>query len=243
MLEKHQEAGLVRYDRLIGDRDELDGYVASLRDANPGAMELPERIAFWINAYNALVVRSILDAYPLSSTRDIQDFETRLDHSVAGDLLSLENLRNEKIRKEFKDPRISFSLCRGAVSAPKISATLFTASNLEEQLEKNVRDYLAGPWGVQVDVQARKVLIPPIFDWYATDFVAEGRKTRDPEPALRTFLLLHGPPKMKSYLELTSPYALEIRKDYDWRLKIQQFRGSREDSSHVEPACLSQPSG
>jgi hypothetical protein len=118
--------GRVDYPQLKIARAALDAYVDSLAQCSPrrhpGRFPTPAHaLAYWVNAYNALVLRGAIDGYPVSRVDELGglDWFFRKRQLVAGgDSLTLDQLENQIIRPEYRDPRIHFALNCGAVSCP-----------------------------------------------------------------------------------------------------------------------------
>ena len=70
VLKAHvNDAGRVNYAALSKDPAPLNRYLAALKNADPKAFATQseqQRLATWINAYNAFTLKSIIDHYPLT---------------------------------------------------------------------------------------------------------------------------------------------------------------------------------
>jgi hypothetical protein len=139
------EAGGVDYAGLALQRDGLDRYVTALASCSPRSCpdRFPtrgDRLAYWINAYNAFVLRGVLDALPIVSVADVEgslDGFFRQQRFVAGgDSLSLDDIENRIIRPTFRDPRIHFAVNCGAASCPALDRRAYRAADLEAHLER-----------------------------------------------------------------------------------------------------------
>src|SRR5581483_8983617 len=104
ILDLYVRDGFVYYRALKAERAKLDGYVNQLAAAAPDQMPRNEQIAFWINAYNALVLRTVVDHYPIAtrspqypqhSIRQIPGAFERLPHKVGGRSLTLDQIEQE----------------------------------------------------------------------------------------------------------------------------------------------------
>jgi hypothetical protein len=134
--------GLVEYAALKKDRRLLDAYIDSLRQTSPASH--PQRfassqheLAYWINAYNASVLRGVIDAYPVASVMDIKLFDgffNRQELVIGGQTLTLNDLENTIIRPQYQDPRIHFVVNCGALSCPELENRAFKADDLEQRL-------------------------------------------------------------------------------------------------------------
>ena len=151
-------------------RARLNSYVAAVGQAKVGGMGRKARLAFYLNAYNALVLKAVVDRWPLANVTKVPGFFKRLRHKVAGRLVTLDQLENKIIRPQFKEPRIHFALVCAARSCPPLASAAFGAANLEPMLERLARSFINSHRGVQVRGGAVKV--SKLFNWYAADFAA-----------------------------------------------------------------------
>lgn len=172
------EIGEVDYRALKANRKDLDDYVQSLGEASPANKPdlFPSRaheLAYWMNAYNAFVMRGVVDGYPTQSVRDLgllYGFFRRDDHVAGGMKMSLFHLENDIIRKKYSEPRIHFGIVCASVSCPLLSRDAFTAENLETQLERLARKFINERRNLSIDQAANAVTLSKIFDWYTKDF-------------------------------------------------------------------------
>lgn len=173
LLGKHVDAatGKVDYRGFKTDKAALDAYLQSLA-ANPptGTWSRNEQMAYWINAYNAFTIDLILDNYPVSSILTLDGGKTwdvkRI--SLGGKNYSLNQIENEILRPQFKDPRIHFALNCAAKSCPPLYHKAFTAENLDRALEQRTRQFINDP--KFNSITPGKASVSKIFDWYAADF-------------------------------------------------------------------------
>lgn len=135
--------------------------------------------AFWINAYNLLVISSVVSRYPVKSPLDVSGFFDRAKHRVAGDSLTLNEIENDKLRKKFNDARIHFALVCAAKGCPTLLDYAYLSENLDEQLDLRAQATLNYAAYVRVNSGARKVLLSEIFRWYEADFASGGRTVID----------------------------------------------------------------
>lgn len=221
-LQAHVDTkGLVDYESLRDDRAKLDTYVDSLAIVSPASSaqrfgQRTDQLAYWINAYNALVLHSVISAYPIASVADLGGldgfFEQRL-HVVGGDSMSLNHIENEIIRPQFRDPRIHFAVNCGAASCPALDQRAYDGGDIEEHLDQQTRRFASDPG--QVSWQDRSLYVSRLLEWYRQDFV----ESDSSDAALIAFLQPYAPPKLAaSMLE----HDTSIRfLDYDWSLNVQ----------------------
>lgn len=184
LLGRHVKSGAVDYTALKAGRGALDAAVSAL-DAT-GARELAtwtrgQQMAFWINAYNLLTLRAIVDHYPIragwltrqprNSIRQIDGVWTTLRWQAAGRSVSLDDIEHRTLRPDFKDARIHFAVNCASVSCPPLAAEPYRAATLDAQLDASARRYLTSSEGVRIEGGALRV--SSLFDWYGDDFIAE----------------------------------------------------------------------
>ena len=128
LLDLNVRDGLVYYRALRAERGRLDAYVSSLANASIESAPRDEQIAFWFNAYNALVLKTVVDHYPIPqrtaeyptrSIRQIPGAFERTAHRVAGRMVTLDQIE-QTILSEFHDPRLYLALGRGAIGGGRL---------------------------------------------------------------------------------------------------------------------------
>jgi hypothetical protein len=148
----------------------LDGYLDALsRAAEP--TDRAERMAFWINAYNALTIDMIADNYPLASIRDLDGGDpwgTRR-FTVAGRSVTLNAIEHDILRP-LGDARIHAAVNCASRGCPPLSGSVFTGAGLDGQLDAAAARWMQSN-GIRVESGA--VHLSKIFDWYGDDFLAD----------------------------------------------------------------------
>lgn len=203
LLRKHVLAsGLADYAGFAADRGQLDAYLAHLSGQAPAATWNRERrLAYFINLYNALTVRLILDHYPLGSIRDLPDPWGRERITLGGQGYSLDAIEHRVLRK-MGEPRIHFALNCASLSCPVLQPHAFTEKGLDAQLDAAARAFINDPARNQITPHTAR--LSRIFQWYRSDFESPGKGLVD---FLNAFL--------------DTPLAPDCRirfKDYDWGL-------------------------
>lgn len=215
--------GGVRYAALKADPADLDRALAGFAAMTPAELEaLAEtgRIAFWINAYNAITLKTIIQSYPIqgsglsvlrypsSSIRQISGAWNNRDWTVAGRKMSLDDIEHETLRKGFDEPRIHMALVCAAKGCPPLRTAPYRGDRLDGQLDDQARRYLASPAGLRVEPDGRKVAVSAIFKWFDDDFDSAG--------GVRAFLAAHAPAAARTALADRKTKITYL--DYDWRL-------------------------
>lgn len=182
ILRAHVRGSAVDYAALKDERSRLDRATVEF-DAPSARAEATwtreQRLAFWINAYNAFTLQAIVDHYPIragwftlaprNSIRQIDGVWTKLSWPAAGRRVTLDDIEHRILRPVFSDPRIHFAVNCASVSCPPLLAEPYRSESLEAQLDAAARRYLASPEGVRLDGDVFRV--SSIFKWYGEDFV------------------------------------------------------------------------
>ena len=166
--------GLVDYQSLSQNQGRLNSLVSQIATYNPHDSSRNHQTAFYINAYNVLVIKQIADNYPIKKPIDVDGFFKKNTFNVAGETLTLDQIEFDKLFRPTRDPRIHFALGCGARSCPFLYDNAFYPDKLEEQLEFRAQLIIDRPNYVHVDDQNQKVTLNKIFDWYKDQFVFTG---------------------------------------------------------------------
>jgi hypothetical protein len=208
------------YASLKKEESAFTAYLDSLANADIASLRGPEIEALFINAYNALTVRTILDRvtpggeFEIESIRDIEDVFTRRAHVVGGFLMSLDDIEHGILRPTFRDPRIHFAVNCASISCPPLPAEAFSGETLDDQLESAARNALGNPDYASVEKEA--LLLTKILEWYGADFTDP--KNRGAERSLPEFVIKYASDDVRRFLEERRS-NVEVRfRDYDWRL-------------------------
>ena len=170
VLTAHVDAqGSVDY-AAISTAGALDAWLTTLETAaEPSGRD--EKMAFWINAYNALTIDLIADNYPLGSIRELDGgdpWESRR-FTVAGQLVTLNHIEH-MILRPMGDPRIHAAVNCASRGCPPLANTVFTGAGLDTQLNAISASWV-GSNGVTIDPDAGQIRLSKIFEWYGDDFV------------------------------------------------------------------------
>ena len=221
--------GLVNYDRLQANRQQLDRFntaLAAVTLSTYSSWHEKEQIAFWINAYNAFTLQSIVDQNPLKkSIRDIPGVWKRRKFTIAGQSKTLDNIEHDTLRVDFNEPRIHVALVCAAISCPPLLNEPYTAANLDAQLDDQVRKFINSPHGFRIDLKEGRVYLSSIFKWYGKDwkqsYSVEDKFTGNAsERAVLNFISNYLSPQEREYLAKGN-YRIRYL-DYDWSLNQQE---------------------
>ncbi len=195
------------FDRLVAYSDHLAG-------AERPDWGSQEGKALLINAYNALIIRWIVENYPTASIMATPNPFRAKRHRLAGEWVSLDDI--ERRLRETGDPRIHSVLVCAALSCPSLRREAYVAERLDEQLDDNTRQWLANEQLNQFDSQRAKAELSPIFSWYEEDFKSYPR-------GLAGFVREYGP---ADKIQLLGNRELSIGfKGYSWGLNDQSAIG------------------
>ena len=185
LLKKYvTEAGNVNYQGFIDENEVFESYLKKLAKHHPNkSWSSAERLAYWINAYNAFTLKLVLDHYPVASIKDIKNgvpfVNTVWDIKfikIEGQTYDLNNIEHGIIRKRFNDPRIHFAVNCASFSCPKLRNEAFTADRLNEQLDDQAR-YFVNNKDKNI-ITSDGAQLSKIFLWYGSDFKKNGSTVR-----------------------------------------------------------------
>lgn len=171
--------GLIDYQAIQADRAKLDeylGYVAKVSpESNPELFPSKDHeLAYYINAYNAIAIRGVIDRPGLKSVNDIKvEYFYFTRYRIGGRKLDLYRLENAVVRERYKDPRIHFALNCQSGGCPFFPTTPFPAEGLDAFLDTQTRRFMDSPLKVRLRDDG-VVEISQIFEWYASDFAEAG---------------------------------------------------------------------
>lgn len=154
----------------------LNEYVNSMSQINIENYNRKEQLAYWINLYNALVVKTIVEFYPIGTIEDISISPGLFSIgpwgkkivTVNNTLLSLDDIQHRIIRPVWNDPRTLYATNNSSVGGPNLAKTAYQASRIEEQLNDAASDYINSLRAVQV-IEG-ELILSKIYDWYIDDF-------------------------------------------------------------------------
>ncbi len=162
----------VNYTKLRKNPD-FARLLQQLGDFSPGQLEGDkERLAFYINTYNILAIKTVVDNWPVESIKDAGSFLKSVWKKKAGIIggreISLHEIEHEILRP-MGDPRIHMAIVCASISCPDLRTEPYTADKLNEQLDDQVEKFLSNPQkGLMVE--GNKARTSKIFDWFEKDF-------------------------------------------------------------------------
>ncbi len=215
----------VDYAQLRADRaTTLDPYLQQLATANLEARSRDERLAFWMNAYNALTIALILEHDTVDTIWSITPGDTpetttespfELPVGVVADTMrTLDEIEHGIIRERFDEPRIHFALVCAAASCPPLRREAYTGHALHAQLEDQTQAFLRAPALNQIPATPDTIRVSRLFDWYQSDFGPDAA-------AVQQYIAPYvDDPEVKAALR-EGAYTVDFM-PYDWALNDQQ---------------------
>ncbi len=227
-LQIRQQA-LGRYVEQLGEvsADEFEGWSEA------------EQIAYLINAYNAFMMKMVIDNYPIkarsffsmdrhvypnNSVRQIKGVFDGIRHRAAGEELTLDDIEHGRLRTDYNEPRIHFALVCAAMSCPPLREEAYRGDILDEQLDDQGRAFLNDPRENRLERERGRVHLSKIFDWFGDDFVQFA-----PESGYQ------GDDKVRGVLAFVSRYLLDRDVEFlmngDYRVEFESYDWTLNDQA------------
>ncbi len=205
----------VAYARVSdGDKEALAAYVAGLAAIPIATYNRGEQLAYWINLYNALTVKVVLDHYPVTSIRKISispgwfafgPWGKKLV-TVEGERLSLDDIEHRILRPIWRDARIHYAVNCAAIGCPNLGRQAFTAATAEALLADAAHDFVNHVRGATAT--NGRLVVSSIYEWYKEDF-------GNSDAGVIRHLLRHADPDLAAALGRVTRIADDR---YDWAL-------------------------
>jgi len=180
LLKTYVQNGKVNYAALKQDK-RLDEYLQQLSEADPEALPTrEEKIAFWINAYNAYTLKLVVDNYPIKSITDLSalgylslPFDSpwkRKFCKVGGKTYSLDEIEHDILRGKFGEEQIHFAVNCASESCPVLRSEAYTGAKLGAQLREQAEAFLRDSTRNHIKLEGNTLYLSKIFEWYRSDF-------------------------------------------------------------------------
>ena len=231
ILDLYVRDGLVYYLALRNERARFDRYVAALGAVSAETVKgwpRAEQLAYWINAYNAFVLRTVIDNYPIrgkspdyppNSIRQVAGAFERRQFRAGGRQLTLDAIEKDVIG-EFGEPRALLALGRGATGSPRLKSEAYTRDRLEAQLQTITSELVTRRELIFVDVAGERLAVNPIFSWREAFFTRSLADKAPPIYASRS-------PVERSVLSLIDTLLVPSESEYlrrnTFRMTFQEF--------------------
>jgi hypothetical protein len=234
ILDANVRDGYVYYRALKSMQGSLNRYIAALNvpAQTYDGWTRERQMAFWVNAYNAFVLDTVVDHYPIrgnnaeypeSSIRQIPGAFEKLPHRAAGRTVTLDQIEKE-ILPAFKEPRLYLALGRGAVGSGRLRSEAYTADRIGEQLDDIQKEFVSDQQMLKIDRLADHVAVTPILSWRDEQFIA----AYDPgaagpfaqrSPIERAIVAFVRPNLLRLELETIEANRFKVEfQPFDWRL-------------------------
>jgi Protein of unknown function, DUF547 len=229
ILDLYVRDGMVYYRALKTERARLDHYVASLNVSAASYQEWSksQQLAFWIDAYNAFALETIINHYPIhggsaqfpsGSIRQIPGAFDKTTFRAAGKSVTLDQIE-KTILPDFNEPRAYLALGRGALGSGRLRSEAYTAERLDRQLGDVQKEFVNTPELLRIDRLAGSINVTPIFSWHEKEFIAAYDKG-DPLFAQRS-------PIERAVLAFIRPNLLPLEKEFvqqnQFKVNFQPF--------------------
>ncbi|MCH7516180.1 MAG: DUF547 domain-containing protein [Bacteroidetes bacterium] len=162
------ESGMVNYPAFVKNQ-KFATYLKAIENADIIKLTNEDKLAFYINAYNATVIKNVLDHWPINSPMDVDGFFNKIKHTIAGKEITLDELEHQYTLKI--EPVLShFGLVCAAVSCPKIIRAAYEGESVFKQLEENGRIYFNDSDKNRLDRENNILYLSEIFKWFGKSF-------------------------------------------------------------------------
>lgn len=167
--------GKVNYKGIVKNKDQLNSILQEFQSNYPVTKWTKnQKLSYWINAYNIFTIKLIIDNYPITSIKSINNKPwDKKFISLNGNVLSLNDIEHEIIRKQYNDPRVHFALNCASESCPILLNKAYRANVLSSQLTAQTKKFLMDSSKNDFS-DSKRIKISQIFDWYKTDFTKNG---------------------------------------------------------------------
>ena len=220
------EQGRVDYATLQADSADLDRYAAQLAERSPFShpRDFPtseSQLAYWINAYNAMVMRGVIENWPVKSVTKIgflpHSFFWRKKFVLGGKQHTLNDIEKDFLLKRLAEPRIHFAIACASNSCPRLQREAYTPGNTERLLEEAVRFFINEPRNLHIDLKEDRVTVSRIFHWYRDDFenYIRSRNLGDRSDAVLRYIRLYANEANRNRLDQLRDPSIKAF-PYDW---------------------------
>jgi len=223
LLQKYVDAdGMVNYKAWKAnstDHDALLRYIKQLGKVDSAKSASNEaKLAYWINAYNAVTIEGILQVYPTTSIRN--HTAKLLGYNIwknlkliSGDQqINLDSIEHKVLRK-MGEPRIHFAIVCASIGCPRLLNEAYVADRLEDQLTTNATDFFSRSRNLQVNQSKGELRLSSIMSWFGSDF---GQSQEQQLKAISPYF----PESARKFVESCGVRVSYL--DYDWNINEQR---------------------
>ncbi len=222
-LDSEHESGVFRFDYEAvssTDKGKLDSYLDYLQSIDPRQLNRNEAMAYWINAFNASLVRLIIGGVQNSNIDSVRDLRAgaftagpwrRKVLDIAGQRLSFDDIEHGILRPIYADPRVHFAMSAACMSCPNLQPQVFLGTQIEDQLAQAQADYLNHERTVKLE--NGRLTISRIFDWYSSDF-------GESDDRVRSYILENIDSELAETLGAVESGGIKYQ--FDWKLNLPE---------------------
>jgi hypothetical protein len=228
--------GLVDYAGLRRAQKDVDEVCALFpqADLETSTTVANQRVAYWLNVYNAFALKLVVDNYPIQPSEGKTKYPANSIRQIPGAWehtkfpsrlgeVSLDEVEHKVLRAQFKEPRIHMALVCASMSSPKLRREPYDARKLDKQLDDQAREFLSDLRKFHIDREAGEVWVSPLFDWFVDDFLPDATK-KYPRPlaqqkSLTAFASKYLSAEDAKYLQEGKYVVMYF--EYDWTLNEQ----------------------
>ena len=160
----------IDYQRLQAKPDKLTAALAEAQKIDVAGLSGNEAKSYWINLYNLMVIRRVMDNYPMTSPKDINGFFKQPFFRLGQRSYSLDDIEKGILFKKFPDPRLHFILVCAAQGCPPLAPFAYYPDGLDTQLDAQTAKVFKDRQFIRLDEQNKMVRVSEIFRWYIKDF-------------------------------------------------------------------------
>lgn len=192
-------------------RADLERYIEGLKAIPLERFGRNEQLAYWLNLYNALVIRLVLETYPVESILELaapdgQGPFARPLVEVGGRMLSLDDIRDEILMAGWGDPRIHFGLSCGALGCPDLQPEPFVGARVDAQLTEAAMAYVNDRRCLTI--RDGKLTVSSLYRWHEDAFGGSER-------GVIHHLMTYAAPDLAKELQAFERIEADV---FDWRL-------------------------
>jgi len=160
--------GMVNYSAFKNNKD-FNDYIKSIAEADVSNLSKEDKLAFYLNAYNATVIKNVLDNSPIASPMDVDGFFKKIPHKIAGNEITLDKLEYDYVMK-IEPVLVHFGLVCAAQSCPKLLRKVYDGKTVFQQLEENGENFLNDLSKNRLDKENKILYLSDIFKWFKNYF-------------------------------------------------------------------------
>lgn len=234
---------MVDYRELKAQREKLDAFAEAMGKLTPDTYNKwseKDKIAFWLNAYNGLTLKAIIDNYPIKSSffrsriypknsiRQIPGVWKKISFEAMGRKMTLGHIEHEILRVKFDEPRIHMAMVCAAMGCPPLRNEPYVGARLDDQLDDQTRHFLGDSAKFKIDRGKNILYLSSIFKWFPGDFVKKygpkkgiGKHDKK-ESAVLNFVASYLSDAQRNYV-LAGKFKIKYLQ-YDWTLNERRAR-------------------